>query len=137
MKKILFALSISTILMSLTAHSEGLKIRPGMWETTMVSTNSMTGTTTQTTSNCMADEEFDPKTMAEGTEGCEITDNNVDGNTLTFTMACNMQGADVTMEGQYAVEGDEGEGRLNMEMSFGGQSMTMENTFTAKRIGEC
>ena len=112
-------------------------MKPGMWETTMVSTNSMTGTTTQTTSNCMADEEFDPKTMAEGAEGCEITDNNLDGNTLTFTMACNMQGAEVTMKGLYAVEGDEGEGSMNMEMSFGGQTMTMENTFTAKRIGEC
>ena len=137
MKKILIALSFSSILISSSAFSEGLKIKPGMWETTMVSTNSMTGTTTQTTSNCMADGEFDPKTMAEGAEGCEVTDDNVDGNTLTFTMACNMQGADVTMEGLYSVDGDEGEGSMNMEMSFGGQTMTMENVFTAKRVGDC
>jgi hypothetical protein len=137
MKKILLALSLSSILISSSAYSEGLKITPGMWETTMVSTNSMTGTTTQTTSNCMADEEFDPKTMVEEAEGCEITDKNLDGNTLTFTMACNMQGADAIMKGVYSVNGDQGEGSMNMEMSFGGQTMTMENAFTAKRIGDC
>jgi len=85
----------------------------------------------------MVEDEFDPKSMAEGAEGCNLAESNLDGNTLTFSMVCNMQGADATMTGIYSVDGDEGEGSMNIEMSFSGQTMTMENVFTAKRIGDC
>ena len=138
-KKPLLSLTLvcSISILVSNVYADGLKIKPGMWESTMTTTNSMTGTTTDTSTTCMVEEEFDPMSMLEGTADCELTENTLSGNTLSYSMSCNIQGAVSQIQGVYKVDGDEGEGTMNMEMDFGGQKMTMENVFTAKRIGDC
>ena len=135
--RVLISVLLTVSFMTSTVFAEGLKITPGLWQSTSTMTNSMTGSTTQTTENCVVEEEFDPMTMMEGAQGCELTENELDGNTLQFAMACNIQGAESVVQGVYTVDGDNGEGSMSIEMSFGGQTMTMENVFTASRIGDC
>lgn len=131
-------LLLSTALVGFQVGAEDiLPMTPGLWETTVTSTNSFTGTQTNTQQECIVEDHFDPRKMAEGSDECEIADSNVDGNTLTFTMACTMQGGSATMTGTYTVDGDQGSGSMNMEGSFGGQTMTMESTMVANRIGDC
>ena len=117
--------------------ADALPVKPGLWETTVTSTNSFTGTQTQTSQECVTIEEFDPKTLFRDAEGCEVVNSDVSGNVLTFSMSCNMDGGQGTFAGRYQTEGDTGSGEMNMEMSFGGQTMTMESTMESTRLGDC
>jgi hypothetical protein len=119
------------------SNAASLMIKPGMWETTMTTTSAMTGTTTRSISECRVEEEFDPTAMLEDAKGCELVDNQLSGNTLTYTMNCDVDGGQGIMRGMYEINGDEGHGRMDMEFSFGGQSMVIENSFTARRLGDC
>ena len=114
-----------------------LMIKPGMWETTMTTSSSMTGTTTRSISECRAEEKFDPTSMVENAKGCELVENELSGNTLTYTMNCDVDGGQGIMRGMYEIDGDQGHGRMDMEFSFGGQTMVIENSFTARRLGDC
>ena len=124
-------------LLTVLAHADSLPIKPGLWESTMTSTNSMTGTQTKTSTQCMTEDEWNPQSMMEEVQGCTLTESSLSGNTLTFSMSCDIQGAESTVSGVYSTQGDTGEGTMNMEMSFGGQVMTMEATFVANRLGDC
>ena len=75
--------------------------------------------------------------MFKDAQGCELLDDNLQGNTLTYSLVCNVQGTQATIEGVYTTEGDVGSGSMNMEMSFGNQTMSMENIFDARRLGDC
>ena len=137
MKTLLPAVIVSACLVSVSVHADSLKLKPGLWETTVTSTNSFTGTTTQTETECVAEQEFDPRTMFKDAQGCKLLDDSLQGNTLTYSLVCNVQGTQATIEGVYTTDGDLGSGSMNMEMSFSGQTMTMENNFDARRIGDC
>ena len=133
------ALVLGILLASISvgAGADGLKITPGKWESTVTATNSMTGTTTNTSTSCMTEEEFDPQSLMEGAQGCQLVDSNLDNNTLAFSMACDIQGTQSTMQGLYSVDGDTGQGTINVEMDVSGQTVTMHGTFEARRIGDC
>ena len=92
---------------------------------------------TETETECIVESEYDPATMMEDQEGCQMNDSNLDGNTLTFSMSCEIQGGQMTMNGVYESDGDSAQGTTTMQMSFGQQNMTSEGTWTANRIGDC
>ena len=140
MKQIPFALiTLAATIFSvrIVVAADALPMTPGMWETTTTTTNSFTGTQTQTVRECLTEKEFDPKKMARQAEGCRITEQTLSGNTLTFTMICNLQGGEGAMTGRYTSQGDSGSGTMKMKMSFGGQTMTSESTFEGRRVGPC
>lgn len=113
------------------ARAEGLPIRDGLWETTM--RNPMTGE--RTSRECLKDAVLDPQTMLEGQDDCQMTEQALDGNTLTFTMAC--AGGSGTAEGRMSVEGDHGDGEISMEFDMGGRKMSMTMSWDAVRVGDC
>lgn len=125
--------------LSLGAQAASLSLNPGLWETTMTRTNPMTGApTTETSTECVSDETFDPREMMKDAEGCRLTDENLSGDTLTFTMSCEVQGgAGATIQGRFQSDGDSGTGDMNMSMNMGGMSMEMDMNWTARRLGEC
>ena len=135
MRVVFLAAALATV--TAMSSADSLPFSPGMWETTVTSTNSLTGTTTHSSTSCTTEGEFDLRSIAQGAQGCELVDSNIDENTLTYSMACNVQGAESTVQGTYTVDGDGGEGTMNMTMTFDGQTMTVENVFTSKRIGDC
>ena len=137
MKTLLPAVIVSACLVSVSAHADALRLKPGLWETTVTSTNSFTGTTTQTDTECVVEQEFDPRTMFKDAQGCEVVNSSLEGNTLTYSLVCNVEGTQATINGLYTADGDVGGGSMNMEMSFSGQTMTMESSFDARRIGDC
>lgn len=137
MKSILCSAGVLLLLQCASAIADSLPINPGLWESTVTSNNSFTGNATHTTQECVTISEFDPKTMAQDAEGCEVVESDVNGNTLTFTMNCNIQGGEAVINGRYQSNGDTGSGAMNMGISFGDQVMSMESSMTSKRLGDC
>jgi len=113
------------------ARAEGLPIKDGLWETTMK--NPMTGE--RVSRECLKDTTLDPKTMLAGQDDCTMTEQNLDGNTLTFRMVC--AGASGTAQGRMFVEGDQGGGEIHMNFDVGGRKMDMTLTWDAVRVGDC
>jgi Protein of unknown function (DUF3617) len=113
------------------ARAEGLPIRDGLWETTVQ--NPMTGE--RTNRECLKDAVLDPRSMLEGQNECEMTEEAVEGNTLTFAMAC--AGGSGSAQGRMSVEGDHGDGEISMQFDMGGRKMSMTMSWDAVRIGDC
>jgi Protein of unknown function (DUF3617) len=113
------------------ARAEGLPIKDGLWETTMH--NPMTGA--RTSRECLKDAVLDPQKMLEGQSDCQMTEQALEGNTLTFTMAC--AGGSGTAEGHMSVEGDQGNGEITMQFDMGGRPMNMTMSWDAVRVGDC
>jgi hypothetical protein len=95
--------------------------------------NPMTGE--RVSRECLKDTELDPKTMLQGQDDCTMTEQNLDANTLTFSMVC--AGASGTAEGRMFVDGDQGDGEIHMNFDVGGRKMDMTLTWDAVRVGDC
>jgi hypothetical protein len=69
---------------------------------------------------------------------CEIKDQKVSGNTVSWSMVCTMaQGGTVDGTGSVTYAGTTFEGKTDMTMDMGGQKMTIHNTMSGKRLGAC
>ncbi len=132
-------LVVAAVLAPLAAHGASLTINPGMWETTMTRTNPMTGTpTTETSTECVTEQSFDPREMMQDAQGCQLTEENLSGDTLTFAMACTVEGAgSADIKGRFQTDGQTGNGAMNMSMNMGGMTMSMDMNWTARRLGDC
>jgi hypothetical protein len=125
------------LLVCVQTMADSLPVTPGLWETTVKTVNPFSGTQTVVDTECLKDTEWDPATMVAQEEGCEVTDSVLDGDTLSFSMSCSMQGGTGEMTGRYTVDGDTGSGEMAIEVSFGGQSIKMESSMTSRRVGDC
>ena len=116
-----------------------LEINPGMWETTMTRTNPLTGEPkTETKTECVKQTSFNPSSMMQDAQGCDMVRDELNGDTLNFRMECSMpQGARVTVDGQYQTDGQTGQGNMDMNMNMGEMKMNMKAEWTARRIGDC
>lgn len=114
-----------------SARAEGLPIRDGLWETTM--RNPMIGE--RTSRECLKDTVLNPQTMLEGQDDCQMTEQALEGNTLTFTMAC--ADGSGNAQGRMSVDGDRGDGEINMQFDVGGRPMSMSMSWDAVRVGDC
>ena len=104
----------------------------------MTRTNPMTGEPiTETRSECVKESKFNPASMMQGTQGCDLTEDNLDGDTLHFQMACDMEGGKALIEGQFQTDGETGKGNMDMSVNAGGMNMKMNMNWTARRTGDC
>lgn len=125
-------------LAALTTGAAEIEFNPGRWETIMTRTNPMTGDPiTETRTECVKERKFDPTSMMQGTEGCDLLKDSLDGDTLSFQMECNMQGGQASIEGQFQTDGETGKGNMDMSVNAGGMKMNMKMNWTAKRVGDC
>ena len=117
--------------------ADSLPIESGLWSMTSTTTNPFTGTQTDTSQECVKEDEFNPKTFLKDMEGCELTNNKVSGNQLDFTMQCNIQGMVGTVNGAFISDGDQASGQTVISVNMGGQSMQIQTEFSGNRIGDC
>ena len=134
----LFAVSVFAVLLLAQAQ-----MKPGRWEVTMQM--DMPGLpvkmpATKTTS-CITPQQAETPggTLSSpggrgrgGNEDCKTTDQKIDGNKVTWKMACTGANA-MTGDGEMVFNGDSYAGKMNMNMAQG--QMTMQ--YTGKRIGDC
>ena len=118
--------------------AQGPPRRDGRWEVKMEM--QMVGMTMppQTLTQCVTKEEAaDPqKAMPQSGRGanptdCKISDYKVDGNKVTWSMACPKD--QMTGAGEFVYSGDTYTG--TMKMNAQGQEMTMK--YSGKRLGDC
>lgn len=115
-----------------------LTVNPGMWETVMTTTNSMMPEPTVNTSqSCVKDAVFHPEDMLDGVEHCQMTENKVADNRLTFAMTCTMHGTQTNVKGNYQGGEDQGEGEMAMDLSMGPMKMNVNLNWMSRRIGDC
>jgi hypothetical protein len=135
-QRLVFATLIS--LATLIAGAAEIEFNPGNWETIMTRTNPMTGEPiTETRTECVKERKFNPASMMQGTDGCDLIEDSLDGDTLSFQMECGMQGGQATIEGQFQTDGETGKGDMDMSINAGGMNMKMNMNWTAKRVGDC
>ena len=135
---LIIAIYFSFIYFAFAADS--ISMEPGMWEMTSTTTTSMSPQPQTTTENeCIDQSEFSADDLVpDDQDQCTITESNVNGNTLSFSMQCAMQGGgSSTGAGQFTSKGDSGSGSMQMTMEFQGQTFNMQTSWEGKRIGSC
>lgn len=123
---------------TITAGAAEIEFNAGQWETIMTRTNPMTGEPiTETRTECVKERKFNPASMMQGADGCDLVSDSLDGDTLSFQMDCDMQGGKATIDGQFQTDGDTGKGNMDMSVNAGGMNMKMNMNWTARRLGDC
>jgi len=118
------------------AFAEGLPITPGLWE--MTTQNPMTGAN-EVQQECMTENVFHPSEMMEEDAGCTVSDEVVSGNTVDYEMTCSDPNMPGSMNGlfSFTIDGDQGNGNVDMTFDVNGQTMNMSYSIAAKRVGDC
>ncbi len=131
--------SLLTLSISQLATAENsISIEPGLWEVTTTMTSPMfPQPRVETQQECMEDSQISPETIAPSDGECSITDSNVSGSTLNWSMQCNTPGGAMSGQGSFDSNGDSGSGNMQMNMDIQGQSMSMQMEWKGHRIGSC
>jgi len=135
MAAIITALFLGT-LPTTKAFSAGVPITPGLWE--IKTENAMLGTE-DVDQQCMMDSVFDPVSLLGEEEGCEINNETVTGKTVAYDLACTDDEARGQAIGHFSftIDGDQGNGDVDLTFDIGGQQMSMQFSMDAKRVGDC
>ena len=111
---------------------ENLNVSP-----TNTTTSSLTGeSVTETTQQCITETMLDPTSMMKE-QNCELLSEELEGDTLRFSMECEIQGMKSTSNGVIQTDGENSEGSMNINMNLGEMIMTMDLNWVATRIGDC
>lgn len=122
------------------AHAAGPGgMRPGLWETTIQS--NMGGAKPFATRACVTAKQLeDPKgavpKMDDANMKCEQLDYKVSGSTVSWKLRCS---GEMTMEGngQMTAGADSYTGQMDMTMKMQGQTMSMNQTMSGRRLSDC
>ncbi len=130
------SLILGGVVLGSTAFAEGLPITPGLWE--IKTQNSMLGSE-EVEQSCMKETVFDPMSMMGEEEGCEIMNEVISGNSVDYDIACVDDQQLGKAEGHFSftIDGDRGNGEIDLTMTIGEESMNMQFNMDAKRIGDC
>ena len=132
-------LIILVLFIPVAQAADSISIEKGMWETTVTMTSPMFPQPRVTTeTECVDRSEFgiDDFLPSEQSQ-CSVTESNVSGNTLTWSMQCSVEGMTSSGGGEITSKGDSGSGRMYMNMQMQGQSFDMETIWQGRRVGPC
>lgn len=116
------------------------EMQPGLWEIT--SKMEMPGVpkmAPQVMRHCYTkkDLEDNKKTVPQsGDKNCEMKDYKLQGNTATWSMECKGEAA-MTGTGTMTFGAQFYSGTMKSRMKQGGKSMEMNQSWSAKRVGDC
>jgi hypothetical protein len=117
-------------------------MQPGMWEITtrmeMEGMEGMPAMPANTVRQCIhpADVQSGSATVPKGDPQCEVKDFKMQGNTAFWRMECKGANA-MNGSGTVTYSGASYSGKTQFMMKEQGQSMTMNQAFNGKRIGDC
>jgi len=131
-------------LLVVSAHAASPNMREGLWEITTrmeMSGSSGVAMPAQTVRHCVTKNDIEnPQGTPPGGAGrdgrCKMTDYKLQGNTATWKMACEGQGA-MTGTGTMTYSGNSYSGSQTMAMNQGGQAINMKMNYSGQRVGDC
>ena len=114
-------------------------MQEGLWEITtrMEMPGMPAGMGGQTIQQCVTRQDVDdPRRTMPRNDRCTIADVRTSGNTATWSMRCTGDG-DMTGTGSITYRGASYDGLMNLQMTQGGQTMSMAQRIAGRRLGPC
>lgn len=136
-RKMLLPALLLGVLLTEVALAGGVDMREGLWEVT--TTTEMTGMPMpmqippMTTTQCITPKDMVPKDQQQGAE-CKMVKNEVNGNTVTWSVVCQVEGGESRGDGTITYHGDSFDGTMKISMEGG---MRMTNVMKGRRLGAC
>ena len=130
---VLFALFLLCV--AGTAHSAGVDMKEGEWETSTEMSMTMGAMsmppTTGSSTYCLTREDLVPK--PERDKDCRISNKEIVGNTVSWRMVCGKSDG----EGEITYRGTTYKGTMKLKSVEDGQTMTMNTKLAGKYLGPC
>ncbi len=119
-------------------QAEEFVVPAGKWQMNITTTNPfIPNPVTRTKTQCRERSTFDPSELIQEAQDCRITEQDINGSVLTFSMLCTTQGGEFTGNGRYEIKGDLAKGHMDMSFDMQGQSMKMHMDMSGVRLGDC
>lgn len=128
---------ISAILLfsaSIVFAGSDVNMNEGLWEITSEVKMPGMSMPPSTLTQCITKDDLVPQ-KAQSAMGCQVTDVQYKGNTVTWKIECSGQGGVMTGTGQITYNGDSFVGQVKMTMP--GQGMKVTTHMKGRRIGDC
>ncbi|CAH1045313.1 DUF3617 domain-containing protein [Halomonas sp. TD01] len=126
----------------MVAQAETPNVTPGEWE--FVSVTSMSGDMqipdqTETERQCITQEELDSAEFGfiEEEEGCELLNQDMNADGLSYSMVCRADGGEATIDGEMRFMGEQIEGNVDIFTQSPMGELTMNTVIEGERIGNC
>jgi hypothetical protein len=115
-------------------------MQPGLWEIT--TKTEMPGMPmampAQTMRHCYRPEDVkDPKSTVPADKNCKMESFNQSGNTVTWQVSCQTEGGPMSGKGTMTQGAQSYTGTTTMKGKMQGMDMTMNMSYSGKRVGEC
>jgi len=120
------------------ALAAGIPIEPGQWQIKSAMTMPMiAGERAHELTQCIKKDTIDPVEMMGNDNECQVTEQDVSGNTVTWEMTCNTQEGPATGSGSFTSEGSSAHGSMKIEFAVQGQTLEMNTRWEGERVGSC
>lgn len=126
----------------MVAQAETPNVTPGEWE--FVSVTSVSGDMqipdqTETERQCITQEELEGADFGfiEEEEGCELLNQDMSADGLSYSMVCRAEGGEATIDGEMRFMGDQIEGTVDILTQSPMGELTMNTAIEGERIGDC
>ncbi|OJA05051.1 DUF3617 family protein [Halomonas sp. QHL1] len=126
----------------MVALAETPNVTPGEWE--FVSTTSVTGEMeipdqTETERQCISQEELEGAEFGfiEEEEGCELLDQELTEDGLSYSMVCRAEGGEATIDGEMRFMGERIEGSVDILTQSPMGELSMNTVIEGEYLGEC
>ncbi|TVP49279.1 MAG: DUF3617 family protein [Halomonas sp.] len=126
----------------MVALAETPNVTAGEWE--FVSTTSISGEMeipdqTETERQCITQEELDSAEFGfiEEEEGCELLDQTMTEDGLSYSMVCRAEGGEATIDGEMRFMGERIEGNVDIHTQSPMGELSMNTVIEGEYLGEC
>ncbi|MYL23843.1 DUF3617 family protein [Halomonas alkaliantarctica] len=126
----------------LAAQAETPNLTPGNWEfvsVTQIDADMAIPEQTDTDRQCITQEELDSADFGfiEEEEGCELLNQDINADGLSYSMVCRADGGEATIDGEMRFMGERVEGDVEIFTQSPMGEMTMNTHIEGERIGDC
>ncbi|MCL7929822.1 DUF3617 domain-containing protein [Halomonas llamarensis] len=140
---ILRPLAIAAVfVLPLAAQAETPNLTPGDWEfvsVTSIEADMQIPDQTDTDRQCITQEELDSADFGfiEEEEGCELLNQDISADGLSYSMVCRADGGEANIEGEMRFMGERVEGDVEIFTQSPMGEMTMNTHIEGERVGDC
>lgn len=126
----------------LAAQAETPNLTPGEWEfvsVTQVDADMDIPEQTNNDRQCITQEELDSADFGfiEEEEGCELLNQDINADSLSYSMVCRADGGEANIEGEMRFMGERIEGDVEIFTQSPMGEMTMNTHIEGERLGDC
>jgi len=129
-------LAAAGVLIGAVAQGEGMKIQPGEWQFSSVTTPPVMGPP-RTEKRCIEHGEVEPGDFTQGLQNCEVSEPAVDAKTMSWKLTCSNPHGQMKGSARFSSTGDRVQGTIEMNMTMGAHTMTVKVDSKGKRLGDC